>query len=163
MAIGPQWITSSGFLFTFTELVSTSTTIIASGTNVIYKLISGNLPNGMTCTTTGTIFGNPPAVLNTLKYTFVIRASSTEGISDRTFSIDIAGQQPPTWSTASGFTNLLDYNTSTAYLKLGPIGEKYALNKQFVNYKFSATPSSAPIGTTCTFYIPENGGILPAG
>lgn len=163
MNSGPIWITTSGFLFTATELLSTSTTVVASGTNVTYRLISGQLPSGMTVSTTGTIFGIPAAVLDTTDYDFVIRATDTSGIADRYFNLRITGSQPPVWSTSSGYSSTVDYNTSTAYLKLGPTGENFTLNKQYVNYQFTATATTAPSDTKIRYYISENGGILPPG
>lgn len=161
MTTGPIWITPNGHLLTATELVATSTNVIASGTNVTYKLISGQLPTGLTVTSTGTISGVPTAVIKLSSYNFVIRASSLIGVSDRQFTISITGAQAPTWSTSSGFTSLIDYNTSTAYLKLGPRGENFTLNKQYVDFQFLATPTNAPSDTKLDFYIPENGGELP--
>lgn len=163
MSSGPTWVTPAGFLLTATELVATSTSVVAQGTNVKYKLISGNLPKGLTVSSSGVISGAPAAELQITSYIFVIRASSVEGISDRTFIIDVVGAQAPTWSTASGYSSILDYNTSTAYLKLGPNGENFALNRQWVHYQLEATPTKAPDSTEIKFYIPENGGILPPG
>jgi hypothetical protein len=163
MSTGPTWATTAGFLITATELVVASVPVVANGTNVSYKLISGNLPTGMSVSTTGTISGIPEAVLQKTNYKFVIRATSTQGVSDRSFSIDVTGAQEPTWSTASGYTSTLDYNTSTAYLKLGPSGERFTLNRQWVNYQLLATPTLAPNSTEIRFFIPENGGELPPG
>lgn len=163
MNTGPVWLTTAGFLITATELVATSVSVQASGTNVSYKLISGSLPNGLSVTSTGTIAGTPAAVLQKTDYNFVVRATANQGISDRTFAISVTGAQAPTWSTSSGYTGVLDYNTATAYLKLGPTGESFTLNKQWVNYQFSATPTLAPSSTEIRFFIPENGGNLPPG
>lgn len=163
MNIGPSWITTAGFLITATELVSTSISVVASGANVSYKFISGTLPPGLAVSTTGTIVGTPNAVLQKTNYKFVLRASSLTGVSDRTFNIDVVGAQAPIWSTSSGYSSRLDYNTSTAYLNIGPTGENFALNRQWVNYQFVAQPASAPENTQIKFYIPEKGGILPPG
>jgi hypothetical protein len=163
MSTGPMWATTAGFLITATELVVTSVPVVANGTNVSYKLISGNLPTGMSVSTTGIISGAPSAVIQKTNYKFVVRATSTQGVSDRSFNVDVTGAQEPTWSTASGYTSTLDYNTATAYLKLGPTGEKFTLNRQWVNYQLSATPTLAPNSTEIRFFIPENGGELPPG
>jgi hypothetical protein len=163
MSTGPMWATTAGFLITATELVVTSVPVVANGTNVSYKLISGSVPTGMSVSTTGTVIGTPSAVIQKTNYKFVIRATSSEGISDRSFNIDVIGAQDPTWSTASGYTSVLDYNTSTAYLKLGPRGEGFALNRQWVDYQLLATPTLAPDSTNIRFFIPENGGELPPG
>lgn len=163
MSNGPLWITNSGLLFTTTEKVYTSTSIVATGTNISYRLISGNLPPNMSLLSTGTISGTPDYVLQKTNYNFVIRATDQSGISDRSFYIDVEGSQIPQWNTSTGYTSLLDYNTSTAYLKLGPNGENFTLDKQYVYYQFSATATNAPSSTQIKYYIPENGGQLPPG
>jgi len=163
MTTGPIWITAAGFLSTLTELISTSTQVIASGTNVSYRFISGTVPSGIIVSSTGTISGIPSAVLQPTTYNFVVRATSTEGFADRTFNFVVKDSQPPTWNTSTGYSSIIDYNTSTAYLKLGPKGESFTLNKQYVYYQFQAEPTSAPSDTSLKFYIPENGGNLPPG
>ncbi len=163
MNSGPTWITTSGFLLTATELVSTSTVVVASGTNITYKLISGRLPNGLSVSSTGTISGIPDAVVNLTDYNFVIRASSDEGIADKTFKMSVTGEQSPTWNTSSGFQNIIEYNTLTGYLHLSPDGGNFTLNNQWVNYQFQAAPTLAPSNTPIRFYIPEGGGTLPTG
>lgn len=161
MNYGPTWITPSGFLFTATEQVAVESSVIASGTNVVYKIISGNLPQGLSVSTTGTIYGIPRSVVNLTPNNFVLRASSSQGVSDRSFRIDVVGQTNPVWNTSSGWTSSLDYNTSTAYLKLGPSGEKFTLNKQYVSYQFEATANLSPQNTKLQYFIPEGGGKLP--
>lgn len=163
MNTGPNWITTAGFLVTATELVSVSLAVQASGGDVTYKKISGNLPTGISVSTSGTIFGIPGAVLNTTEYNFVIRASNNSGISDRSFRIDVQGSQDPIWNTSTGYFNTFDYNTSTAYLPLEPKGQRFALDKQWVYYQFQASANSAPTGTKIRYFIPENGGELPPG
>lgn len=165
MSTGPTWVTTSGFLITATELIATATTVVASGTNVTYKVISGALPSGLAISTTGTISGTPEVVLNTTRSKFVVRATSNIGISDRTFYIDVLGAQAPTWNTSTGFASYstTDYTTSTAYLALGPQGENFVLNNQWVHYQFDATPTDAPNSTKIRYFIGERGGILPPG
>lgn len=163
MISGPIWITTSGFLVTATETITTSVSVVASGTNVSYNLLSGTLPSGLSISPTGEISGTPSAVRQLTNYKFVIRATASNGIADRSFNIDVIGANSPTWNTSSGYTNMLDYTTSTAYLKLGPEGEGFALNRQWVKYQFQATPTTAPENTKIKFYIPENGGELPPG
>lgn len=163
MSIGPIWQTPAGFLFTATELVTTSTQVAATGTNVTYSLISGNLPTGLNISSTGTISGIPDPVLNLTKSTFVIRANNQFGVKDRTFNIDVTGKDAPVWSTDSGYTNKSDYDPVTAYIAIGPLGEHFAINNQYVHYQFVATSTQDPYGTKIKFYISENGGELPPG
>jgi hypothetical protein len=44
-----------------------------------------------------------------------------------------------------------------------PTGQSFTLNKQWVNYQFEATASTAPPSTKIKYFIPENGGTLPPG
>ena len=147
----PSWITPAGFIFTATELVSTATRVIASGTNIAYTLLSGSLPSGLSISSTGTIYGAPTAVINTTTNKFVVRATNTSGVTDRTFTIDVSGRDNPTWSTAEGF------------LRVGVNNEQYALNNQWVDYQLSANATEAPAGTPIVYYIPANAGRLPPG
>lgn len=163
MRSGPTWLTPGGFLITATESVFTSTSVEALGDSVSYSLVSGGLPSGLTISSAGVISGSPAPVLNTTSYNFVVRARSLDGVSDRGFSINVEGAQAPTWSTSSGYTSQIDYDPEVAYLKLGPEGENFALDKQWVSYQFSASPTEAPPGTGLTYYISENGGQLPPG
>ena len=91
----PTWITPAGFLFTATELVSTSTAISAQGTTTTYAIISGNLPTGLSLSTTGTISGTPVEVIKTTRNKFVVRATNSGKVVDRTFSIDTEGPTNP--------------------------------------------------------------------
>ena len=147
----PSWVTPAGFLFTATELVNTATSVVATGTNITYKLLSGSLPSGLSISSTGTIHGAPTAVLNTTSNRFVVRASNTNGVVDRSFIVDVTGRDNPTWSTAEGF------------LTVGVNNEQYALNNQWIDYQLSATATEAPSGTPIVYYIPTNSGRLPPG
>lgn len=60
---GTKWVTPAGLLFTATELVSTSTSIAYAETGTVYSIISGELPAGMTLSSTGFISGTPEAVI----------------------------------------------------------------------------------------------------
>ena len=102
----PVWITSAGLLGTLTERVSTSTSVLASGDNVTYKIISGKLPNGLFFSTTGTIFGIPFSVSDLTRSNFVVRASDSQGLADRTFYFDVEGATPPSWITPEGILSL---------------------------------------------------------
>lgn len=97
----------------------------------------------------------------TTPYQFVIRAHTPDGVFDRDFSIDVLDFSAPVWSTTTGYTSNVDYNTSTAYLIIGPEREKYAITRQWVDYQFVATTSNT--SNYLHFYIPEHGGKLPPG
>lgn len=146
-----QWITPAGLIATLTELVSTSTSVVATGTNTTYAVISGHLPTGLTLSTTGIISGTPAAVPTTVRNKFVIRATKDNQISDRTFYLDVDGPDDPIWSTTEG------------YLPIGYNGERYAISEQFIDYHLSATAEVLPVGKTMTYYIADGDGRLPKG
>jgi hypothetical protein len=146
-----SWITTAGFLTTVTELVSTSTRVVASGTSISYKLISGSLPQGMSLSSTGTIYGTPAPVLNKIQNRFVVRAENTTTVNDRTFLIDVLGADAPGWVTAAG------------YLPVGTQGEYYSLLNQWVDYQLQANPIQAPTGTKIKYFIADGDGQLPPG
>lgn len=137
----PIWITPKGFLITATENVFTTFNISATGTDISYDLLNGNLPNGLSFTSTGTFLGTPTSVLDLTSSTFTIRAFNNEGSNDRTFRIDIDGPDNPTWITSPGIINA------------GPNGENYIQNGQYINYQFTATSDT---GTVNYFLISGN-------
>lgn len=159
----PIWITPSGFLFTATELVSTSTTLVASGTNVTYKVLSGSLPDGLNLTTTtGIISGIPSIVSNLTTNKFVIRASNTSGVKDRTFSIDVDGIDVPIWKTftlTTGTSFVLTTSTTEGYISVDAI-KPYVFNKQYINYQLDASTKESPL-SNISYYIDEFNGELP--
>ena len=116
----PVWITSAGLLGTLTERVSTSTSVIALGDNVDYKIVSGKLPSGLFFSTTGTIFGIPFSVKDITRSEFVVRATDVYGVTDRTFLLDVSGATPPVWLTPEGL------------LKVGPENQNYEIGRAHV-------------------------------
>jgi hypothetical protein len=139
----PVWITPKGFLTTVTESVFTTFNISATGTDISYSFLNGSLSNGLFFTNTGTFFGTPDNVLDVTRSTFTIRATNNQGSTDRTFSIDIEGKDDPTWITDPGILNI------------GPNGENYVVNGQYINYQFIATSDTG----TVNYFL--NAGSLP--
>jgi len=144
-----NWSTPPGFLFTATESVSTSVSVVASGTNVSYNLISGELPSGLTLSTAGIISGTPSNVLNTTDSIFVIRAADGIAVADRTFNIDVFGPNSPNWITTS------------SYLGVGYNGDNFAINRQWVSYQLNSNAVLAP--STATITYSKTAGSLPPG
>lgn len=116
-----------------------------------YTLLSGQLPQGLELSSTGTIYGTPISVLNTTTNRFVIRKTTDNLIEDITYSITIEGSDPPAWVTTSG------------YLEVGQDNEEYIFNNQYLYYQLEAVPNNAPIDTVIRYYIGDNDGILPPG
>lgn len=145
-----NWITAAGFLGTVTELVSTSTKVLAQGTNTTYSVISGHLPLGLSLSSTGTIAGTPSEVIKTTRSKFVVRAANSGKVADRTFHIDAKGPTNPIWSTGPG------------YLPIGYAGQGYALNYEYINYSVAASAQTLPPGYKLRYYLSE-GEKLPPG
>ena len=122
----PVWVTPKGFLFTATENVYTTFNVSVTGTDISFQLLNGQLPNGIEFTNSGTFLGTPTMVLDNTTSTFTIRASNNEGINDRSFNITVIGPDNPIWITTPGILNI------------GPNGENYLVNGQFINYQLMA-------------------------
>ena len=148
----PIWQTPVGFLGTLTERDSVSVTVVASGTNVTYALISGGLPKGLLFNAqNGSISGIPSSVAQVTSSTFVIRAKNIDGLSDRTFNLDVFGPSAPIWDTPAGA------------LAVGPNSELYTLNKEYVDYTVRAETDVLTGGNKLRYYIAFNAGQLPPG
>jgi hypothetical protein len=148
----PTWITPAGFLGTVTERTATERTIQAVGNNVRYDILNGSLPGGLRLSpSTGLINGTPYSVGENLRNQFVVRAIDTNGVTDRTFFLDVQGPTDPIWLTPSGF------------LPTGISNQNYSINKQFVDYQLRADYDKLPAGQKLRYYIGDGDGSLPPG
>lgn len=148
----PIWVTAAGFLGTYTERTTISIPVIATGTNITYSLISGELPLGLRLqSSTGNILGTPVSVPLDTSKEFVVRAENNDGLADRTFTIDVVGPTNPSWATPSGS------------LPVGINGEYYAFNKGYVDYALRADIDILTEGNTLKYYIGDQQGQLPPG
>ena len=148
----PTWETPAGFLGTLTERVTTSIPLIATGTNITYSLIAGNLPTGITLnTSTGILVGTPVSVPAEVTSTFVVRAKNSEGISDNTFILDVIGPSAPVWATDQG------------PLPVGQNGEFFTFNLEYVDITLRAQTDIIASGNSLKYYIADNQGQLPPG
>ena len=151
----PVWTTTAGKLATFNEDSSYSLQLEANtsdSTAITYSVIAGSLPSGMRVTSTGLLTGTPATVAKRTLYTFVVRATAGSQITDRTFSIDIEGQDAPVFTTASGQLQLDD---STR------VGLYWVLDGEYVNFQFQATDEDTRTGGSLKFEVVS--GILPPG
>lgn len=122
----PVWLTPTGFLGTATER-TTTTFVLSVDATATFKVISGDLPAGLTISTlTGTISGFPNSVGGTITNQFVVRATNDSGITDRTFIIDTTGLTGLSWVTPAGF------------IQAGIGDEYYVINKNYVDFYFEA-------------------------
>jgi hypothetical protein len=155
----PVWTTTSGKLATINEQVSYSLQLEANdpvnlgdSTAITYSLIAGRLPSGMSLTSAGLLTGIPAEIEKRTLYTFVVRATAGSAITDRTFSLDVEGQDAPTFTTASGQLQLDD---STR------VGLYWALDGESVSFQLAATDIDTRAGGSLTYSI--SSGILPPG
>ena len=156
----PTWVTYNSFLGTITQRTPVNIPITTNGTETNFRLIAGNFPPGLqldvtttstSATTTAFVFGFAETVPALTSNKFVIRASNTDGINDKTFQLDVTGGTPPLWSTPSGF------------LPLGTSGEQFVINHQIVDYQLIAEPNSLLDGMKMHYYIQDGDGVLPNG
>lgn len=164
----PIWITPAGFLGTITESISTSLSVIATGTNINFSLISGDLPTGLVLnTSTGIISGVPNVVYMVIEHQFVIRAENTDGITDRTFVIDVSGPTEPQWQFTEPIYTQMIGDTQAVLLGFTDLvpGQTapYVVNKQYIDFQLTATTDILPPGKQLFYYIGDNDGQLPNG
>ena len=111
----PVWQTAAGSLGVIPEGVFYQQTLIATDADlgpVTYSVIAGVLPAGVQCTPSGQIVGVPTAtaslqgvptsVNQDVTSKFVIRASATGRIADRTFTLTVTGNDVPKFETPAG-------------------------------------------------------------
>lgn len=148
----PVWTTPAGFLGTLTERLTTSVSVQAVGTDIVYSVITGSLPPGLFLnTSTSVISGTPYSVPTIQTSNFVIRAKNADGVSDQTFSLAVSGPTSPTWATAAGV------------LPAGLNGAYYVINKEYVDYTVRADTDILASGNTLKYYIADRDGRLPPG
>jgi hypothetical protein len=111
----PIWQTAAGSLGVIPEGIFYQQNIVATDPDsgpVTYSVIAGTLPAGVQCTTTGQIVGVPQAaasiqgvpvsVNQDVTSKFVVRATATGRIADRTFELTVTGNDVPQFTTPAG-------------------------------------------------------------
>jgi len=123
----PIWVTDAGSLGTIAEGIFYQVPLFAydpaapDDHDVYYIMLAGDLPAGIQCSRTGLISGIPKAIASlqgvpspvarSVTSTFAIRAYTervvngvvvVDRLADRTFSLTVTGQDPPTFVTPAG-------------------------------------------------------------
>jgi hypothetical protein len=145
----PKWITPAGTLGIVPELEYYQYTLDAydpSAGTLVYSLVSGRLPLGIQVVTTGRLQGIPVSELGgdqNVTYTFTVRVknNTTNGLSDRTFSLTVTNVAPP----------IINVPTRNSYLGLFLDGTEYTEQLEAIE----ATP-----GATLTWSL-KNGDLPP--
>lgn len=147
-----QWVTPAGNMGTIPETVAYSFQLVALSTlPVTFKVLAGKLPTGLQLSSTGLISGTPHEVNKLTESKFVIRASTSNDIADRTFTLIVDGEDVPTWVTPSGF------------IPAGVIGTQYVLDNSYVDFQLEATDSDTLAGDVLTYRLLPNAGQFPPG
>ena len=147
------WQTPAGRLGIITERVIQNITISATTNTsnpITYTIISGALPRGLRLKG-NQIVGSPVEVRKYTESRFVIRASDTVDIEDRTFSIAVDGSDLPQWITREGFLNVGD---GAAY---------FVLDNSYINFQLEVEDPDLIAGEVLEFYLTPMGGELPPG
>jgi len=103
----PIWITPAGSLGSFpaTQLVSVqllAQAVLPAGT-ISFKLLSGSLPEGLSLSSDGKIYGTPKLVVTDVTSNFTVRVTDNlQNIRDRSFSIRVTGSALPSFVTPTG-------------------------------------------------------------
>lgn len=114
------------------------------------SVISGFLPPGMRLEN-NFILGTPFEVAKKTTFTFVVRARTTSGISDKTFTLDVEGSDAPNWITLGG---ILPVGANQAY---------FILDNSLIDFQLLATDNDLPAGDNLEYFIADNEGELPPG
>lgn len=145
------WTLTTGTkLTTLTEGIEATVNLPLSESSATIKLISGSLPAGMSLIGTD-IVGTPYEVVRNTDYTFVLRATYDNKISDRTFVIEVQGPDAPEWITPGGD------------LPIGHNNQLFILDSSLIDYQLEVEDLDLPTGQTLEFYIGSGDGELPPG
>jgi hypothetical protein len=149
----PTWNTPAGLLGSYLAQIEMTPVIQLSANSgivnplVTYSVISGNLPSGLTMSSSGVIFGTPNIVSNVTDYMFVVRAKNANNeVRDRTFILTISGSASPTFSTPSG--SLFATNDSVWIERAVPYTNPISSNP----VRFSLIQGQLPIGLEINEY-----------
>ena len=173
----PVWTTTAGKIASIDEQASFSLQLEANdpvdlgdSTAIVYSLIAGSLPSGMSLTSTGLLTGTPAEVAKRTLYTFVVRATAGSAITDRTFTIDVAGADAPTFTTVAGQLNrpLSTVYTTDSSSTCDSIlstadttGNVTVLDGSYIEYDIVATDTDTAAGQNLVYEVVK--GSLPPG
>lgn len=146
------WTQSSGYnLGLFNERQTLNIQLpVSTSEGITFKVITGKMPAGLRLQGSK-IIGTPFEVPRTTEYKFVIRASNSQGLADRTFTITIQGSDEPQWLTPAG---RLPVGSNDAY---------YILDSSFVDFNLVVSDTDTATGQKLSFFIASDEGELPPG
>ena len=169
----PVWTTTAGKLASINEQASFSLQLEANTTDstaIVYSLIAGSLPTGMSLTSTGLLTGTPAEVAKRTLYTFVVRATAGSAITDRTFTLDVSGADEPSFTTVAGqlnkplstvYTADSSSTTDSTLSTADVTGNVTVLDGSFIEYDIVATDTDTAAGQNLVYEVVQ--GALPPG
>ena len=169
----PVWTTTAGKLASIDEQSAFSLQLEANtsdSTAIVYSLIAGSLPTGMSITSEGLLTGTPAEVAKRTLYTFVVRATAGSAITDRTFTLDVSGADAPAFTTVAGQLNkplstvFTTDSSSTADSTLSTAdttGNVTVLDGSYIEYDIVATDTDTTAGQNLVYEVVQ--GSLPPG
>lgn len=152
------WTEKSGFSFgTITEGAIINQPLPVSYSNnfndsssVIFRVISGSLPPGLRIVG-DKIVGTAYEVPRITEFTFCIRASYNNQISDRSFKITVDGADQPV------------FNNDPGLLPIGSNETFFILDSSFVDFQINVTDNDTTVGQELKYFISSGDGTLPPG
>jgi len=151
----PIWSTTAGKIATINEREYYSLQLSATdsdGDSLTYSKISGTLPPGISISSSGLLHGTPFEVARRSLFTFVIRVSDGTNVADRNFSLEIIGEDSPSFLTATGNLDLSDSTRPSNF---------WVLDGSEVQFQIQAIDSDTVTGQTLVYDIIQ--GSLPPG
>jgi len=123
---------------------------VTISTGITFAVISGKLPPGLRIAG-AKVVGTPFEVPRTTDFKFVVRASNSSGLSDRTFYITVIGSDEPQWVTPAG---PLPVGSNSAY---------YILDSSYIDFQLTVSDTDTATGQKLHFFIASDEGELPPG
>jgi hypothetical protein len=123
---------------------------VSTSTGITFSVISGKLPPGLRIVGAA-IQGTPFEVPRSTDFEFVIRASDSTQIADRTFFCTVEGADQPVWQTAEGS------------LPVGPNNVYYILDSSYIDFQLQAVDTDTAAGQSLQYFIASKEGSLPPG
>lgn len=171
----PVWSTAAS-LTPFVKGAAYSQTIVAtdssdSGSSIVYSVVSGSLPTGISFNTATATFSGTPTTNTGMPYTYTVRATDSGGnYVDRAFTLTQVVPDAPVIGTATDIGTNRAYNDGAASVTFTPATTGAAATSYTVTAYLSgsataltATGSSSPItvtglasNTTYTFLVKAN-------
>jgi len=171
--VTPVWTTTAGKLASIDEQSAFSLQLEANtsdSTAITYSLIAGSLPTGMSLTSEGLLTGSPAEVAKRTLYTFVVRATAGSAITDRTFTLDVAGADAPAFATVAGqlnkplstvYTTDSSSTTDSTLSTADTTGNVTVLDGSYIEYDIVATDTDTAAGQNLVYEVVQ--GSLPPG